>query len=165
MRTLTISAISLVLFAFVISGCKKDKKETPTPTPALTKTQMITAKPWKVTAVTVSPAIDWDGQGTMVTDIYSQMDACEKDDLVKFNTNGSYTLEEGTSVCVTGDPQVYETGTWAFNSNETALTITPSGSTVYSYDIVSLSSTTLTYNEIYNDGTTNYTYTVTMTAQ
>jgi hypothetical protein len=70
-----LGALSVTLF----SGCKKDKEEetvTPTPAPAPTKTELLTGKSWKVTALTCDPAIDWNANGVMVTNIYAQLSPC-----------------------------------------------------------------------------------------
>ncbi len=166
MRILTISAISLLLFAFIISGCKKDKKEeTSNPTPALTKSQMLTAKPWKLTALTVNPGMDIGG--TIFTDLYAVFfPPCQQDDLYKFSSNNSYSFEEGASVCNVGDPQVYDTGTWTFINNETKIILasTGGGSTDTS-NVLSISSTTVKLTSTEVNGGTTYTYTQTFTAQ
>ncbi|MBK9799338.1 MAG: hypothetical protein IPP56_06235 [Bacteroidetes bacterium] len=89
---LMLSAVSATLF----SGCKKDKEEetvTPTPAPAPTKTELLTGKNWKVTAINCDPAIDWNGNGVMVTNIYAQLSPCGVDDITVFNTSGSYVLD------------------------------------------------------------------------
>jgi len=112
-------------------------------------TDLLTSSPWIFVSYTVSPAIDWDGYGTMVTDILAQFDACNKDDISDFNTNNTYTLEEGATKCDPNDPQVYETGTWAFNSDETVLVMTDSDGFATNYNIVKISSTEITLKDEY----------------
>ena len=164
MKILSVTVISLLFFAFVISGCKKDKEAAPGST-SYTRTQMLTAKPWKMTAMTVNPGIDMGG-GLIITDIYSTFFAsCDKDNLYKFSANGTYSFEEGATVCTTGDPQIYETGTWAFLNNETKMVTTPTTGVADTTTITSISLTTIVSTKTETTGGTTYTYTQTMTAQ
>ncbi len=68
---------TIILFAALglFSTCKKDESK-PVETPTSSKVTTLTAKDWMITAATMtSPS------GTL--DIYSLMDACDKDDLFK----------------------------------------------------------------------------------
>ena len=146
----------------LFNGCKKEDKAPEVVTPAPTKTELLTGKNWRMTALTVNPGIDVSG--TIITDWYSQLQSCEQDDLVKFNTNGSYTDDEGVTKCNSSDPQT-STGTWVFNTNQTI--ITQDGTD--SYTITELTSTTLKMSIVINEdngsGPLNYTYAATFTAQ
>jgi len=124
---------------------------------------MLTGKSWKLTAVTVSPAMTI--LGVSITDWYAQLDACEQDNITYFKTGGTYTIEEGATKCDSSDPQVYDTGTWTFNSDETILVLTSTGGTPESCNITSISSSSIkiTYQETYSS--VKYTFTVTYTAQ
>jgi len=154
--------LTLVLIAITASfnSCKKDKEEVTTPK---TKTQLLCGKNWKLTAEICDPAIDWNGSGAVSTNVYNQMQSCEKDDIVIFNTNGTYTNDEGVSKCNTADPQTV-TGSWVFNTNETILSRTRNGETI-SFDINTLNETSLIliYIEVINS--INYTLTATYTKQ
>ena len=171
-NTIILAAI-LIVGSGIISSCKKETTEpaapvevaptptlTPTPTPApATKTELLTAKKWKITAYTVSPAIDLNGNGTMVSNIYAQMPACEKDDLYIFNVNSSVTADEGGSKCDPNNPQSKLDGTWTFNSTETIITWDED------YNIETLNSTTLKVNNVEARNGINYTFTQTLTKQ
>jgi hypothetical protein len=143
----------LIILTLVISGtfsaCKKKDETTPA---SKSKTELITAHYWKLSAFTVNPPIDVGG--TQVTDVYDQLEACTKDDLIKFNTDKTYIEDEGATKCDPSDPQTY-TSTWNFNSTETIVTVDGSDMT-----IVNLSDNELkcTFKELY-DGI-NYTYTI-----
>ena len=156
-KTITMACLMLGL---TITSCQKETETAPAPTPSLTKTQLLTSKNWKMTAYTSNPAIDWNNNGTMVTDVYTQIPDCHKDDINKFNTNGVGIFDEGATKCDAADPQT-TSGTWIFNTNETIITIDD----FYSYTIETLNATTLKMSSVYNDGTTNYTLTVTYTKQ
>lgn len=122
---LSIALLTVITF----SACKKDPPAPPTNTELISRN-------WKITAMTGTfpplPAVD----------LYAQLQACEKDNIIKVQSNGTYTLDEGATKCNPTDPQIVETGNWSFASNETKLTIM--GET---FDIVSLSATTLTLKQ------------------
>lgn len=136
-----ISLATLVICLLLVSCSKKSKDSTPTPTPE-TKTQLLTDKNWKVTALTVNPGIDFSGNGALITDYYAYAIAigntCQLDNILNFNINGNYTDYEGATLCDPQDPQLYDTGTWSFQNSETTLIRDGQEST-----IVTLNSTTL----------------------
>jgi hypothetical protein len=165
MRTTNkIITMCLIVAGLAFAGCsdkKDDPAPTPTPTPEPTKTEYLVAKNWKITAYTSNPAIDWDGSGTMVTDVYAQMQACEKDNLYIFNANGTSTDDEGATKCSASDPQTSSAGPWAFNTTQTVITWDGTD-----YIIEALGANTLRVREEYNPGTgVNYTFTITLTKQ
>lgn len=158
----SIIALCLLVAGMAFSGCS-DKKDDPAPTtpaPEPTKTELLTGKNWKLTAMTSDPAINWGTGGAMVTDLYAQMSACDKDDISVFNVNNTYTDDEGATKCDPADPQT-TSGTWVFNTTQTIITLDGTDS----YNIEALSSSSLKINQVYNDGTTNYTFTMTFTKQ
>src|SRR5437762_148004 len=116
----------IAIGAITISGCKKDKES---------NTDKLTDKNWKLTASTVNPPINLGGPD--ITDWYAQMDACDQDDLTIFKDNGIVNFDTSTDHCIAGEAQT-TSGTWAFNTDETVVTVTePSG--VRSFTLVSLS--------------------------
>lgn len=156
MRRIT-SLLMIGLLVLVAFSCKKDSES---------KTDKLTGKWWINTAMTIDPAINIGG--TPITDLWGQVPACSKDDIQKFESNGVYTFDEGTTKCSTNDPQT-TTGTWSFNSDETVVSVTTTGANgteTYSYTIVSLDSDKLVakFSEVadYGSGPLTYTYTVTM---
>jgi hypothetical protein len=158
--------------ALMVTSCKKDEEATattPTTTPAPTKTELLTGKNWKVTAATVDPAIDWNGNGTLVTDVYSQLEPCDQDDLTKFNTNFTVTEDEGAIKCDPAAPQTTNNATWAWNTNETILTIDDDGTgplIADSFNVLELTATTFRAKQTLTGGdSTNYVFTITWTKQ
>lgn len=98
----------LLLTVFVLFGvaaCKKDKSPT----------DLLTGTDWQMKGWTVTPPIFG------ITDYYANAEACEKDDFLRFNKNGTVVFDEGATKCDAADPQT-ETSSWAFNSNETEIT-------------------------------------------
>jgi hypothetical protein len=121
-----LSYLSIALMAVLtFSACKKDDPAPPT------KTELI-SRNWKITAMTGTfPPLP-------TADLYAQLQACEKDNILKMSSNGTYTLDEGATKCAPTDPQIVETGSWSFSNNETKITVMSE-----TFDIVSLSATTL----------------------
>jgi len=132
MRKIKILLI-ITLIAMVVN-CKKDENA------ATSRKDLLSGKTWIMTAETISPAMNVNG--TLITDFYSQEPSCTRDDIAKLNSNGTYTLEEGATKCSANDPQVYETGTWTLNSDETVLVLTSNG-TVTNAKIQELTATKL----------------------
>lgn len=144
------------LFAlFIATGCKKDEPATPD------REALLTTGAWKLSAMTVDPAIDWFG--TPVTNVYPQLPGCLKDDLTIFKANGTVNYDEGPSKCSPNDPQT-TSGTWTFNPEQTVLSITADGETT-SWDITDLTGSRVVADyEITEEGIT-YTFSVTYSRQ
>lgn len=164
MTTIKLSSLCLGL-AFVGSSlfftdCKKKDKDPepePTPAPAPTNTEKLTGKNFKLTAATVEPALGG------YTDLYQQMDDCEKDNLLRFDTPNVYKEDEGATKCATNDPQT-TTGTWVWNTDETILTTT-SGSENTSFSVLTNDGSTLKVKYTEKVGSTNYAVTFTYAKQ
>lgn len=136
--------------SFVFTSCKKDSDPT--------KKEMLVGKNWVMTALTIDPALPVYG-----SNMYNQMEACAKDDITKFASDGKATFDEGATKCNVSDPQT-TTGSWALNTTETILSVTE-GATTTSITLKSLSSSKVvgTYQEV-NGGVT-YTFEVTFEAK
>jgi hypothetical protein len=95
---------------------------------------------WKISAVTVSPALGG------VTDYLKILPACSKDNLTFFKKDGSYKIDEGSTKCDPADPQIIE-GAWSFISAKNLLSFTPSDpkQVALPLTIVSLTSTSFVY--------------------
>jgi hypothetical protein len=109
--------LMIVAFAFLtVSSCKKEESTTTTTTK--TKTELLTAKAWKMTALTINPGITPVAGGPTITDLFAMTEPCEKDDTEKYNTGGTGVADQGATKCDPADPQS-ENFTWSFLSNET----------------------------------------------
>ena len=175
-KQFTLKALT-ALFALSLlslSSCKKDDDDdsssatpAPTPAPTPTKKELLTGKYWKVTDMTVSPAYEVS-PGVFITDYYSTLSACSKDNVTFYTSNGEYVTNEGAIKCNLSDPQTVS-GTWNFNTPETILTAyqsgTPVGVTIGGdYTLIQLNATTLKYQQTMNIGTV-YTFTTTLSKQ
>ena len=150
--TLGLTILSLLL----IGSCKKKDDS-----PAKSKTENLCSSPWITTSMTISPAINIGG--TLITDWYSQFEACEKDDKMKYESNKTGIYDEGATKCSAGDPQT-EPFTWSFDLTETK--ITQDGET---YDIIQLDESTFKISVVYDGddvgGTSGVKYTLTIVSK
>lgn len=117
------------------TACHKDKDNVPTPS----RTELLTAKNWRVTAITATATVNGS---VIVQDGYLTYLPCERDDFIKFNPDKTALQDAGATKC---NPQESQTDTtsWAFNADETELLLDTSASPVESLTIVELSTTTL----------------------
>lgn len=160
----------LVLLAAVLfTSCQKeveyaledDVVEEPTPNnPPNTAALLIGV--WKMTANTVTPAIDYDGNGIKETNVFPVMPACEKDGTISFTTDMKVTEDEGPAKCDEDDPQAVTTN-WSLSVDNKVLTLEGDGTR----EIVSITATTLILKIKFSDfgDGINYTFTTTFTKQ
>lgn len=115
--------LPLLLMTFIIVvGCGKD--------PVLTKSDLL-AKAWKYQSFKASA-------GALTIDVLSQLKPCELDNIYRFKSDKTFTLEEGTTKCNPADPQIQESGSWRFNAAETKLYLGTD-----SVDVIELTGSTL----------------------
>jgi len=116
-------SIPLLLVAMIfVAGCSKEAN--------ITKTDLI-SKAWKYKTFSAVA-------GALTIDVLSTLKPCELDDIYRFSSNKTYTVEEGASKCNSTDPQIKESGSWRFNAAETKLYLGTD-----SVDIIDLTSTSL----------------------
>jgi len=157
MKKIQIRTFFIVLLSGMIlagTSCSKDEDEK-------TNKDLLVGKNWKMTVLTINPAVFG------VTDFYAVLDACTKDDLTKFNSDGTVNFDEGASKCDSGDPQTTY-GTWSFNADQTVLSVTSEGLTE-AYTISELTDTVLKFSytmvDDLGEGEKTYTLAVTFTKQ
>lgn len=148
MRTLQLASFAALALVLSLASCKKDEE-------VKTKTQLLTAKAWKLTALTVDPAIVNPITQTTITDAYAQRLPCENDDLTTFKDNNTAILDEGPSKCSSTDPQT-ETVNWSFNSTETIITLDG-----LDYQLIELTESKMVAKYTENFGGIVYTFTAT----
>lgn len=76
-----------------------------------TFTNMLAAGKWKLV-----------GLNSNGTDIYNNLPACKKDNLISFKANGEYTEEEGATKCNTSASETLVNSTWYIFAYERELT-------------------------------------------
>ncbi|MDX9750157.1 MAG: lipocalin family protein [Flavobacteriales bacterium] len=100
-----------------------------------TTVQQLCDKNYKLTVSTISPAF----QGT--TDYLSLMEPCNTDDILRFSQDGTFTWDEGPSMC---DPngQQSVSGNWTLTNNNALLTLTAGGQSL-AWNVVTINGTIL----------------------
>lgn len=144
MKSYLILATITALTVSLASCTKSDDKTTTPANTAPTKTELLTAKGWKITGATANGV-----------DAFANYDACERDNTLTFKTNFTAITDEGATKCDPTDPQTI-TETWSFASNEAKVILGGVEAT-----LLTLNSTTLKI-ELTNGSEK---YTITHTAQ
>lgn len=156
MKKLLIAACAVTL---VFAACKDDKDDA---TPSNSQTGgTLTGIDWRMTAnsMTITGAGPFDG----TTDMYAEMEDCEKDNLSRFNEDKTMVEKEGATKCDASDPDVKSTATWELLSNNTKLKVTPTGGDELVFDIITLNANTLTVKMTETDAGATSTITTTFT--
>ncbi len=106
--------LTALVLTTILFSCKKDKEDNQ----AKSKTTLLTQAAWHHTLVQKrsSPSDPWE------TNNFS-MQPCGMDDIFTFGSNSSYLWDDGPTDCGSS-PQTIEGGNWAFNSDETHMTVT-----------------------------------------
>ncbi|MVN76150.1 hypothetical protein GO988_07420 [Hymenobacter sp. HMF4947] len=120
-----------LLVAVSLGACKKDS-DSAAPTPS--RTDLLTAKNWRLTTATISVS-GFPLPGAIA--------ACSLDDFLKFGTDKVLTHDEGATKCDPTDPQT-DKGTWDMPS-EAKLTLALPNSDLPggTFDIKELTATTM----------------------
>lgn len=141
----------LLLSVFFLS-CKEE-------TPAPSKTDLLTDKPWKWIGGAVTPAFDVFSNGNLSNGEYwSKAPECWQDDVRTFTTAGKFTHTEGATKCNVADPQIYAQGTWQFDASEKVIKINDSALGEQIWEIDELTATSLKIVEIYREKGQTYTF-------
>lgn len=125
--------ILLFLASFIIACDKEEDEED-----KFSKMSLLSASPWKIYNYTSSIEEDYDFDGDSSTNIWEQMDTCEKDDQITFFSNYTYTFDNGPVNCDTTIPRTI-TDPWKFNSDQSVITLNDSEV----FDIVELNQNSL----------------------
>ena len=96
--------LALSVLGLVFASCKKDKQDQ-----SITPTKENLTGTYKITAMTV-------GSNGVSMDVFSQQDACSKDDIYHLNADNSYAIEDAGIVC---SPDDNSAGTWSLESSTT----------------------------------------------
>ncbi len=122
----------LITFSWMASCSKGDNSGAP----SKTKSELLVQSSWKFDHATAT------GYG----DVSSAIDACLKDNIATFASNGNLTVTEGANVCSTSYAGTY---TWTLQSGETVLHLSapifPGGSN--DFTLVSVTETTLVLSQ------------------
>ena len=130
-KIMTLAACSLLMLTLFYGNCNKDDNP-----PAKSKTELLTQGNWKFDHATAS------GAG----DISNSVNACIKDNIATFSSNGTLVIDESTNVC---SPSYAGNYTWSLQNGETILHLSaplfPGGSN--DFTLVSLNETNLVVSQ------------------
>jgi hypothetical protein len=148
MKLKALALMGVICASVAFTSCKKDDddKNEGTPSSSIEGT-------WKTTAFTIT------GTDTTI-DLYADMDACEKDNLLRFNADKTVTQLSGATKCDPSDPSSEDGGPWSMSSDNKKLTTTDGV-----YDVITLDDTTVKLQMKGQDSGGSYTLKVTMARQ
>ena len=164
LRRVTIFLTTLTCMVAFLSACKKDEPE---PLQAEVRGKLLAGEPgqsksWKLSNAT--------GNINSGTNQVLTFDACFLDNIYQFTNNSSQTYQctEGASKCTSTDPDIVESGNWAFALDGSMVIIlsneaTPNG--LFSYyslpfpaKVIELMDKSLKLRITFKDGTDAYQY-------
>lgn len=120
-------AILIAFSAFVLTACSDDAEAE-----LSDLTKKLVEEKWVLQSSTINPPVNI--LGNLISDLYTLILPCDKDDFSMYKSNGKGTYDEGASKCQLSDPQT-KPFTWSFLNNESQ--ILQDGEV---YDILDLSS-------------------------
>lgn len=106
-RTLTV-----VLFTFLLIGCSPSKESTAPQQGKLHR--ILKNKSWHISAITSNHPIDFNQDGNKSTDIKTQNNPCQNDDVFLFREDNTLQLKDGIVVCPSPQGTNNE-GAWSTN--------------------------------------------------
>ncbi|HTE26403.1 lipocalin-like domain-containing protein [Flavitalea sp.] len=107
------SILMLLIGSMCLTACDKDDDKDK----EKTNTEKITLAAWKYDKASLD--VNKDGTGDIpVPD--SELEACERDNLITFKADNTGTIDEGPAKCDPSDPQSIGF-TWTFKNNETVI--------------------------------------------
>lgn len=143
----------LLLSLAALGACKKDGENTP----SASRTDLLTAKNWRVASQTTTLTL----AGTTTTS--TTIDACDKDDFIKFNTDKSAVHDQGATKCDPTDPQT-DKGTWDLPGDQSKLTVNLASYGNTTFDVKELTATTMHLYTTQSQSGIAYTADITFTA-
>lgn len=115
------SFYTVALFAAVMfASCGKDDNTNPD-NPVNPATL---AGKWRMEGNMSDRSIEIEN-GSTITDLYSIMQDCQKDNFYQFNDVGTYSVDEGLTKCDANDPQILISGTWKLTDGTLTIDATP----------------------------------------
>ncbi|MFW5804725.1 MAG: lipocalin family protein [bacterium] len=124
-----LNILTVLIILFFCACDKKDEETKP-------RNELLTQKPWKLTASNIDPPVFVENADSAVTDLYIHLPACEKDNVYIFGKDSRYTLEEGDIKC--GSFLVIESGTWILDEEGNIISLNANGEFQYDMKILEL---------------------------
>lgn len=137
----------LLCVTVFMQACKNDP----------TVTELLTEDVWKIETLTIDPAIIVDN--VAITNYYNQLQDYDKDNTLRFKTDGTFVADEGALKEHPNDPQTTE-AEWLLAASEDALTVWNTTDTIlYTIPVINEEHLTLVYTERDTATQINYTFT------
>ena len=152
MKNFKFIAIGIAASTLLFSACKKDETTTEDKPSG---SSVLTGKDWRMIGLTLTVT------GAPATDLFAQMDACDKDDLIEYLANGDVKEKAGATKCDPADPDFSITGKWALLNNDAQLRIIDGDTTIV--DVLELTATTLRGSTTDKDPVSGLTYVTSFT--
>ena len=109
-------------------------------------------KNWKLTSEK-----EYNYNGMPIVDLYANYAACQKDNFMRFESNGQHIIDEGATKC-SGTAAQQVTYQYYYSSYYNEITIVLQGGQYVSLDIMNLNNTTLETRQYYYNQQGNYVY-------
>jgi len=140
MQNIRFIVIGLMFFSILLNN---SCKEPTTPAPEPTKESLLTGADWKYTYYSYNI-----GAGDI--DVLANWQACQRDDLLKFNYDKTKTIikKQGATACSPEDPEVENYGRWYMSADKTMLFIVDVSVDTSSFMIEVLTDTKLKINGV-----------------
>lgn len=150
MKNISFAVLLALCLATVFNSCKpkkEDPKPDPKPVETPTKTSLLTNKKWVMNACVVTPVmvVSYEGQQFPVSNLFDPLilgvtKGCFTDDEFEFKALETKALSgeffrKSNNQC---DNEPDQTGTWAFNSDQTQIVASTQGGTKTTFNIVEL---------------------------
>jgi hypothetical protein len=126
----------LFLFPLILSCSKSDNNNSP----LSEKGKKLVAGEWQISGYTAKTT--YMGQDTII-DLYPSMAACEKDNVVRFLSNGTLIEDEKSNLCF-GQSQVSQFP-WALLNNDTRIALVDSNPDTF--DIIQITDAQWTFEK------------------
>lgn len=132
MSTRPVNIILLLLISAGLYSCKKEK----TDPPRVERAAMLTNGRWKL----IEAYANTEKNGTLYTyDIFDNLPECEKDNILKFNSNNNIEEDQGSIKCHPTDSQIIIRERWALVGNSALEFINVNFDTARGMNILELS--------------------------
>jgi hypothetical protein len=148
-KTTLVLSLTIVLIA-LLGGCKKNEDTSFDPNILIKHT-------WKVTGFTMEPGIDYNGDGTIDADLYTEIYGTDCMQTNFYIYNADFTAKTDHACAETTSGLLFP---WSFVENNTKIKF---GS--QTCDIIQLTETTFVYSSSTNTDGINYKSTMTLTAR
>lgn len=141
-------ALAFVVILFTFQSCNQEN---------LSITDMLTQDDWKLETLTVDPAVIVNN--VAITNYYSQLYDYDKDNTIRFRTDGIMITDEGPLKGNPNDPQTLSVN-WLLSASEDMITAwNETDTVVYGIPHLAEDHLTLTYSQRDTATQINYTFT------